>query len=86
MLKSDLKQNAMNMITENLNCMGAVGPKRATLCRCIRCILVDINGETENCSVCESLKSQNIEEHANCTKYPGKKHKTYSCRNANEPR
>ena len=39
----------MNIITENLHvhCMGPVGCERATLCRFIRCILVDINGETE---------------------------------------
>ena len=27
-----LKRNAMNIITENLHCIGAVGRERATLC------------------------------------------------------
>ena len=31
-LKSDLKRNAMNTITENLHCIDAVGRERATLC------------------------------------------------------
>ena len=32
-LKSDLKRNAMKIITENFHCIGAVGRERATLCR-----------------------------------------------------
>ena len=37
----------MNIITENLHCISAVGRERETLCRFYntRCILVDINGE-----------------------------------------
>ena len=31
--KKRLKGNAMNLITENLHCIGAVGRDRATLCR-----------------------------------------------------
>ena len=55
-----LKRNAMDIITENLHCMDAVGRERATLCKFIVCILVDINGETENCSVRENLKKKTI--------------------------
>ena len=30
------ERNAVNIITENLHCMGAVGRERATLCRFIK--------------------------------------------------
>jgi len=47
----------MNIIIENLHCIGAVGRERATLEGFkTRRILVDVNGVTENCNVCENLK------------------------------
>ena len=47
----------MNIIIENLHCIGAVGRERAILEGLkTRRILVDVNGVTENCNVCENLK------------------------------
>ena len=49
----------MNIITENLHCIGVVGRERATREGFkTRRILVDVNGVTENCNVCESLKTR----------------------------
>ena len=47
----------MNIIIENLHCIGTVGRERATLEGFkTRRILVDVNGVTENCNVCKNLK------------------------------
>ena len=46
----------MNIIIENLHCIGTVGREMATLEGFkTRRILVDVNGVTENCNVCENL-------------------------------
>ena len=55
-----LKRKAMNIIPENLHCIGAVGRERATLCRCITedLLLLISTAKTENCSAPENLKGK----------------------------
>ena len=77
----------MNIINENLHCIGAVGRERETLCR-FKMQDESLLTSTVNWKLQRSrkLKNHNIREYANFTKRAGKKHKTYSQRNANEPK
>jgi len=60
-LKSDLKRNAVNEITQKLHCTGAVDRERATLCRFITLDVFSLRSTVKlikTCSVRENVTTR----------------------------